>query len=80
MSTYLGTINYKNGKKKTEYRNSPAPRAFNGEPRSIFELSVVLGPYKLRALTHFRALKDQRDHAIIIHIHNDLVGACREVG
>lgn len=63
---------------KYKNRNSPAPWAFNGEPRSIGELSVVLGPYKLRALTHFRALKDQRNHAIIIYIHNDLVGACRQ--
>ncbi len=55
--------------------NLPATSSLNGETRSIGEGLVVFRPHKLRALFKIGALKDQRDHTIVVHIHHNLIGS-----
>lgn len=47
----------------------------NSQTGGVCDGLVILGPNEFRALTHLRALKYHRDHAIIIHIHINLIGA-----
>lgn len=47
----------------------------NSQAGGVCDSLVILGPNKLRALFHLRALKDHRDHTIIINIHINLFGA-----
>lgn len=55
--------------------NLPATSSLNGETRSVSEGLVVFRPHKLRVLFKIGALKDQRDHTIVVHIHHNLIGS-----
>jgi len=53
-----------------------APSSLNGKTRRVSEGLVVFRPHKLGVFFKIGALKDQRDHTIVIHIHHNLIGAC----
>lgn len=55
--------------------HSLAPFVDDSEAGRVCDGLVILGPDELGALLHLRALKHHGDHAVVVHIHINLLGS-----